>query len=337
MSCERRTRCFDRPSGVTAPASIVSTPSTCTATAPTGARHPPPIALSKARSATTASRTPGSSSRPSTSRTSASSLRACTASAPCAGAGGIDSPSMRVAMRPPRSSRSRPAAASTSASASPASRRRSRVSTLPWRGMTSRSGRSARRKPARRGLSVPTLAPTARSSMDRSASRVTSASRASARSGYAAMTRLGSSSSGRSFALWTARSISPATSARSSAVTNMPSPIGASGARTSPSETIVLTSTGAPLARRRAATISLCTSARRDPRVPSRSGLAEPTVYSRVWQHRQGWRRGDHVADDQRRRRADSCLVRDASDAIQGADDALLVRQGRIADHGSRP
>src|SRR5713101_2834585 len=150
------------------------------------------------------------------------------------------------------------------------------------------------------------------------------------------MTRFGSSSSGRSLALWTARSISPATSARSSAVTNMPSPIGASFARTSPSERIVLTSTGAPLARSRAATISLCTSARRDPRVPSRSGLAEPTVNSRVWQHRQGWRRGDHVAYDQRRRRADRCLVRDASDAIQTADDALLVRQRRIADHGSR-
>src|SRR5713226_2541654 len=150
------------------------------------------------------------------------------------------------------------------------------------------------------------------------------------------MTRFGSSSSGRSLALWTAMSISPATSARSSAVTNIPSPIGASFARTSPSETIVLTSTGAPLARSRAATISLCTSARRDPRVPSRSGLAEPTVNSRVWQHRQGWRRGDHVAYDQRRRRADRCLVRDASDAIQRADDALLIRQRRIADHGSR-
>src|SRR2546427_683526 len=121
------------------------------------------------------------------------------------------------------------------------------------------------------------------------------------------MTSCGSSSSGRSLALWTARSISPATRARSSAVTKMPSPIGVSGARRSPSETIVFTSTGTPFARRRAATSSLWTSARRDPRVPSRSLLAEPTVNNRVSHHRQCRRRGDHVTDDQRGRSFDAC------------------------------
>ena len=83
----------------------------------------------------------------------------------------------------PRPSRSRPAPdASTIASKSPSASRLRRVSTLPRRSRTSRSGRRASSAARRRRLAVPTTAPSASSSSD---SAPQSASRASARSGHA--------------------------------------------------------------------------------------------------------------------------------------------------------
>ena len=177
-------------------------------------------------------------------------------------------------MRAPRPRRSSPAAAMTSASTSPPSRRRSRVSTFPWSGTMRRSGRAARTNPARRGLSVPTVAFAGRLARDAACDFVTSASRGSALAGYAAITSSDSSSRGTSLALWTATSISPCFSAVAIAATKMPSPGTVSAGRTSPSVTILTTSTSWPARRRRPATQSLWVRASMEPRVPSRILIA---------------------------------------------------------------
>src|SRR5450759_4330479 len=108
------------------------------------------------------------------------SARHSTASAPWPGAGTINVGSSGTVVASRRPIRCRPAAASTTASRSPSVTRRSRVSTLPRRSTTSRSGRTASSWATRRGEPVPTRAPLGSPTRGRP-SRVHSASRASAR------------------------------------------------------------------------------------------------------------------------------------------------------------
>src|SRR3989441_925335 len=171
------------PSLLTPPTIIVNRPPSIEASAPTGARHVPPVADSTLLSTSTARRTSRPSSFSSASNNAPSVRRAWIASAPCAGAGVITFGSIRWSIRAPRPRRSSPAVAITSASTSPASRRRSRVSTLPCSGTMRRSPRAARTNPARRGLSVPTVALAGRFASDWAFDFVTSASRGSALSG----------------------------------------------------------------------------------------------------------------------------------------------------------
>ena len=71
--------------------------------------------------------------------------------------------------------------------------------------------------------------------------RTTSASRGSARGRYAAIRSRSSCSIGTSLALWTATSTRPSSSARSIAATKAPSPQAVSGARRSPSVSMITT------------------------------------------------------------------------------------------------
>ena len=175
-------------------------------------------------------------------------------------------------------SRSRPAAASTIASKSPASSLRSRVSTLPRIGWTSRSGRNDRTTARRRGLEVPTTAPAG--SVARVAGpRATRASRARARGGYAPSVSPRGCSAGRSLRLCTARSISLRSSASSISRTNSPLPptrASRASACRSPSVRIDTISTSTPPAVRRSATSRAWTSASALARVPRRITCAVP-------------------------------------------------------------
>ena len=91
--------------------------------------------------------------------------------------------------------------------------RSSRVSTLPRTGTTSSPRPRAPSWAARRGEPVPTTDPAGSSPRVRP-SRATRTSRGSSRVGVAATTRPGSGAVGRSLSEWTARSISPSSSAR---------------------------------------------------------------------------------------------------------------------------
>ena len=116
-----------------------------------------------------------------------------------------------------------PASARMIASASPASSLARRVSTLP-RSMTIVEVRPAVQ---RLGLAAQAggaeRAPCGRSSRRRHAG-LKKASRGSSRSGMAAMTRPGGSSTGMSFSEWTAQSIRPSSSASSISLVNSPLP-----------------------------------------------------------------------------------------------------------------
>ena len=115
-----------------------------------------------------------------------------------------------------RPSRLSPAAASTSASTSPAASLRSRVSTLPRSSTTSRSGRAgAAAGRARRSDAVPTRAPAAARPATRADQHV---ERVLARRRGDELGARRRSSPGTSLAECTARSISPASSARSSSL-----------------------------------------------------------------------------------------------------------------------
>ena len=259
------------PSAAAAPRIVSVSPSTV-ASAPIGARQPPPLARRKARSASTAARVAGSSSRATSGRAIGSSARTSTASDPWPGAGSATSAGRTSLIRPSRPSRVSPATARTSASASPAASLRRRVSTLPWSGSRAQVRAGApggRRRGA--GCRCRPRAPAGRVARVRPASRQTSASRGSSRGGYAAIARRGSSAVGTSFALWTARSIRPSSSAASRAITNAPSPQAVFGGRSSPAVRITTSSTVAPSARRSSAIIPDWASARALPRVPRRS------------------------------------------------------------------
>ncbi len=167
---------------------------------------------------------------------------------------------------PRRPRRSRPAAASTSTSTSPAACLRSRVSTFPRSSTTSRSGRSASSCARRRSALVPTRAPS-RTCVSRGSPTSTSA--ASARRGAATIAVPVASSPGTSLAECTAISIAPAVSAASSAPTQRdlsPRP-----RSTSPAVVIGTISLAAPSSR---ATARACASASVLPRVPIRSAAA---------------------------------------------------------------
>ena len=126
-------------------------------------------------------------------------------------AGISSSGSSRREIRSARPSRSRPDAARTRASSSPASSLRRRVSTLPRTSRSSRSGRSCSSWAARRAEPVPTRAPrgsASTGSRTRGKTSATSAvagrisaSRGSPRSGTAASRRPGSRTVGTSLRL----------------------------------------------------------------------------------------------------------------------------------------
>ncbi len=197
------------------------------AQAPMGAAQPASRAASTPRSARTAACVNGSSTastaRPTTECVSASSVRISRASAPWPGAVGQRSSSRCSVAASMRPMRSRPAAASTTASRSPAVTRERRVSMLPRMSTTSRSGRSARICARRRGDPVPTRAPRGRVASVRP-SRAQSTSRGSSRTGTDATVRPAYGAVGRSLSECTTRSHSPRSSDSRSALANTPVP-----------------------------------------------------------------------------------------------------------------
>ena len=207
-----------------------------------------------------------------------------TARAPWPGAVGHPAMPSRSVMTSSRPSRSSPATASTTASRSAStptfvpSTRAMRVSTLPRSSTTSRSSRRRRTWARRRGDPVPTRAPAGRASSVRP-SRATSASRASARIGIAAMIRSACGAVGRSLSECTTTSHCPASSASRTAVTKTPTPpsVSSGAADRSPRVEIVTSSTGLPVrAAIESATRCDWARARALPRVPRRIGAAVP-------------------------------------------------------------
>src|ERR1700712_1358883 len=124
---------------------------------------------------------------------------------------------------------------------------RRRVSTLPRSGSTRRSGRRIRICARRRSAPVSTIAPSGRPSRS-SASSLTSTSRESARSGWAATINPSGKWTGRSFRLCTARSSEPSSRPPSSSLVNSPLPPkrARSPVTTSPVVTIGTSSTASP-------------------------------------------------------------------------------------------
>ena len=116
-----------------------------------------------------------------------------------------------------------PRARASVASAPPSPSFFSRVSTLPRKSITRRSGRRRLTCAARRKDDVPMTAPGGRSASD-SALALMKASRTSARGSTAAMTRPWGSCVGRSFIECTARSTAPPRSASSISLVNSPLP-----------------------------------------------------------------------------------------------------------------
>ena len=250
----------------------ISRPSSKRAQAPRGSRQPPPRAMSTARSAAAAIRVCRWSTRAQTAAASPP-LRVSMAIAPWHGAGTKIRASSLSLMRPAAPMRSRPAQARSSPSTSPSSSLRSRVSTLPRSGTTISSGCNSRRKAARRALPVPMEAPLSSDPSPRP-SRVTRASRQSARSRKAATSSPAMRSLGRSLAECTAASARPSEIASSSAALNHPSPSSRSTGvpgRSSPWARMTTVSRASTPAPRSVSTArAACATARRLPRVASR-------------------------------------------------------------------
>ena len=235
-----------------------------------GAWHPPPRQRSIARSARTASCVRGSSSGMTACSILSSPSRVSMASAPWPTAGHISLTLKYCVTRSLSPRRSSPAAASTSASYSPRSSFRRRVSTLPRTGTASRSRRKARSCDCRRRLPVPTRDPDG-SAESGLAPHDIKTSRGSARLGTAATPSPGGCSVGRSFRLWTARSISFAASA--SSISLMKSPLVPDWVRDSfgslsPAVLMTLISTSCPWAASWSRTQPACQRASLLPRVP---------------------------------------------------------------------
>ncbi len=215
-----------RPSGESTSPVIRMPRELARASAASGVRQSPPSARANERSAVTAAWVgPWSTTR--RSRRSRRSLDdATSASAPWAGAGRN---SLNGRARPtssPRPSRRTPARASAAASSFPARTFAIRLSTLPRSSTTRRSGLHRNNWARRRRLLEPTRAAGGRADA-KPGRRTTKQSRGSARRGHATSSRPSASVSGRSFALWTARSTSPRRSARSIASVKSGEPPGA--------------------------------------------------------------------------------------------------------------
>ena len=116
-----------------------------------------------------------------------------------------------------------PATAKTTASHSPRMALSMRVSRLPRISIMFRSGRRALSWARRRRLPVPTRAPSGKSASE-DMPGPTRASRTSSRSGVATRARSGCIWVGRSFRLWTAKSMCPASRASSRALVKTPVP-----------------------------------------------------------------------------------------------------------------
>ena len=164
--------------------------------------------------------------------------------------------------------------ASSVAPIAPNSALRSRVSTLPRRSSSRRSGRSRNACACRLSEAAPRLAPRGRLSIEDAAAEI-SASRTSSRGRKPASATPSGSSVGRSLAEWTAASIAPATSAMSISLVNRPLPPASASGRSwivSPVVRMALSairSAGQPCASaRRRRVSSACASASGEPRVP---------------------------------------------------------------------
>ena len=152
-----------------------------------------------------------------------------------------------------------------------------RVGTLPLIGTILRSGRFSCRRRARRGLLLPTVARSGNPATPPEW-RDTSRSPTGARGRIAGRTRPAGVSTGRSLRLWTARSMSPESSASSSCLVNSPAPSAVGSwrgitVRASPVVVMIFSSTSRPLCRasRPSRTIRLWARARSLPRVPRMS------------------------------------------------------------------
>ena len=166
---------------------------------PTGALQPASRAASTARSAVTAARVHSSSSTARAARRGRGRPRGTrSASAPCAGAGSICSGVEQLGRLVDAAQPAQPGRGDDhGVELAGGDLARSRVSTLPRIGTTSRPRPRASSWATRRGDPVPTRAP-AGSSPSTRPSRATSASRGSSRGGTAARTSRGSGAVGRS-------------------------------------------------------------------------------------------------------------------------------------------
>src|SRR5262245_62364093 len=210
--------------------------------------------------------------RSSRQRVSVSSARHSTASAPWPTCGGTTAGSSRSAMRYSMPSRSSASAAMTTAATASRSAYASRVAMLPRRPWNVRSGRACASCARRRSDPLATVAPDGRAA----SVAPTRASRTSARSGTAPITRPSGVSDGRALAECTATSARPSSTAACTSLTKTPLPpssqIGTSRRR-SPlvSTTTVSTSSPGSAFCARTATWSACQRASAEPRVATRS------------------------------------------------------------------
>src|ERR671910_1377629 len=227
-----------------------------------GARHPPPIAATQARSASTRRLVSASSAW---ATLLSSPARTWSASAPWPASGSTTSGSKRWSISSASPSRSRPQAASTTASRPRSARFRSRVSMFPRRGSIRSSDSRASSCARRRIEAVPTRSP------GRSSLLPQSASRASSRGRYAPTASPSVSVEVMSFAEWTATSTLRAKRASSSSLMNTPRlPISPKGLLRSRSPAVVTgtSANSSPGRRRRSTASSACLSASRLPLEP---------------------------------------------------------------------
>ena len=220
----------------------------------------------------------------SSARVRASSARASSAMIPCPTAGRNSSVDRIAVAASARSSRFSPASASKVASTSPASSLRRRVSTLPRKFTTARSGRSRLTSAWRRSDAVPTTAPCGSSCSVR-LRRLMKASRGSSRGSTATIASPAGSTVGMSLAECTARSMRPASSASSISLVNRPLPPTSDSGRSRIMSPLVrmismpMRSGASPCAAaRRARTCPAWTSASGLPRVPMRNTVSADGV-----------------------------------------------------------
>src|SRR4051794_2942767 len=227
-----------------------------------GARQPPPIVATTARSAPTRRAV---SSSPAAETSSSSPARTWSASAPWPASGSITSGSKRCPISAESPSRSSPHAARTTASRPRSPRLRRRVSMFPRSGSIESEGSSASSWALRRTEAVPMRMPGLMASAPQRASR------GSSRSRYAPTMSPATSLEVMSFAECTATSMRPSSSASSSSLTNTPrSPIWPNGFERSRSPAVVIgtSAISIPERRIRSAASSACVSASLLPRLP---------------------------------------------------------------------